>query len=34
MNRLVRGQAIRLMLALMTLASSALVIEAGQRWAR
>jgi hypothetical protein len=32
MKRLVRGQAVRLLLALMTLASSALVIEAGQRW--
>jgi hypothetical protein len=28
----VKGQAFRLLLALMTLASSALVIEAGHRW--
>jgi hypothetical protein len=28
----VRGQSFRLILALLTLASSALVIEAGQRW--
>jgi hypothetical protein len=34
MKTTVKGQAFRLILALMTLASSALVIEAGQRWAR
>jgi hypothetical protein len=28
----VRGQSIRLVIALLTLASSAYVIEAGQRW--
>jgi hypothetical protein len=32
MKTAVRGQAFRLLLALMTLASSALVIEAGHRW--
>jgi hypothetical protein len=32
MKTTVRGQAFRLLLALMTLASSALVIEAGHRW--
>jgi hypothetical protein len=32
MKTAVRGQALRVILALMTLASSALVIEAGQRW--
>jgi len=34
MNTIVKGQALRLILALITLASSALVLEAGQRWAR
>jgi hypothetical protein len=34
MKATVKGQAFRLLLALMTLASSALVIEAGHRWAR
>jgi hypothetical protein len=32
MKATVRGQAFRLFLALMTLASSVLVIEAGHRW--
>ena len=34
MKTFLAGQAFRLILALMTLASSALVLEAGQRWAR
>jgi hypothetical protein len=32
MNRLLKAQATRIILALSALASSALVIEAGQRW--
>ena len=32
MKATVRGQTFRLLLALLTLASSALVIEAGHRW--
>ena len=32
MASLLRGQAARLVVALMILASSALVVEAGQRW--
>ena len=32
MKTLLKSQAFRLVLALLTLASSALVIEAGQRW--
>jgi hypothetical protein len=32
MKTLVRGQAVRLVVALMILASSAIVVEAGQRW--
>jgi len=32
MKTIFRGQAARLMITLMTLASSALIIEAGQRW--
>jgi hypothetical protein len=32
MKATVKGQTFRLLLALMTLASSALVIEAGHRW--
>jgi hypothetical protein len=32
MKTIFRGQAARLMIVLMTLASSALIVEAGQRW--
>jgi hypothetical protein len=32
MKTIFKAQAMRVLLALMTLASSALVIEAGQRW--
>jgi hypothetical protein len=32
MKTFFRGQTARLMITLMTLASSALIIEAGQRW--
>jgi hypothetical protein len=32
MKTIFRGQAARIMIALMTLASSALIVEAGQRW--
>jgi len=32
MKELVKAQAFRLIIAVMTLASSALVLEAGQRW--
>jgi hypothetical protein len=32
MKQLVKAQAFRLIIAVMTLASSALVLEAGQRW--
>jgi hypothetical protein len=34
MKTYLSGQAFRLVLALLTLASSALVLEAGQRWAK